>query len=68
MSGRSVIKDDSFILKEIDGDKFTSGIIFKLDSKVLQWFRLSLFRLLYIPLELEVKRESVGRIHAFITI
>ena len=44
MSGNSVINDNSYILKEVEGDKFTSGVIFGLDSKVLQCFGLDLFR------------------------
>ena len=50
-----MIKDNSYIFKEVDGDEFTSGVVFGLDSEVLQGFGLDLFRLVDIPLELEVK-------------
>ena len=43
MSGRSVIKDSSCILKEVDGDKFTGGIVFRLNIEVLRGLRLDLF-------------------------
>ena len=35
MSGKVLIKDDSCILKEVDEDKSTSGIVFRLNSEVL---------------------------------
>ena len=42
MSGSSVTRDDSCIIREVDEDKFTSGILFGLNSEVLQGFRLDL--------------------------
>ena len=40
MSGSRLIKDNSCILKDVDGDKFTSGVVFGLASEVLQDFEL----------------------------
>ena len=55
MSGSIAIKDDSCILNKADGDKFTSGILFILDSDVLQGFRQDLFMPVNVPPELEIK-------------
>ena len=62
MSGSSVIKNHSCILKEVDGDKFASRIVFGLNSEVLQDFGLDFFRPVDIPPELEVKGEP-HRLH-----
>ena len=50
MSGSSVIKDDRCILEEVDGDKFSSEIFFRLDSEALQGFILDLCRPVNISL------------------
>ena len=68
MSGSSVIKDNSCILKDFDGNKFTSGVVFVLDSEVLQGFGLGLFRPVDIQPELEVKGETTDCIQACIVI
>ena len=43
MIGSSIVKDNSCILKKIDGDEFTSEIFFGLDSEVFQDLRFYLF-------------------------
>ena len=55
MSGSSIVKDNSFVLEEVDGDKFSSGGVFIMDSEVFQGFILDLFRPVDMPPELEVK-------------
>ena len=68
MSGSSVIKDNSCILKEVDGDKFSGRIVFGLDSEVLRSFRLNLFRTVDISPDLDIKGEPTDCIHACITV
>ena len=68
MNGSIVIKDNSCILNDADRDKFSGGVVFRLDSGVLQGFRLDLFRSVDIPTELEVEGEPNRCIHACITV
>ena len=55
-SRSSVIKNKSCIIKKVNEDELTSGILFRFDSEVLQHFRADLFRPVDIPPELEIKR------------
>ena len=68
MSESCVVMDSRCILKEADGDKFTNGVVFGLNSEVLQGFVLNLFMPVDIPPELKVKGEPTDCIQACITV
>ena len=49
MSESSIVNDNIYLLEEIGGDKFSSGVVFRLDSEVIQGFRLDHIRTVDIP-------------------